>query len=54
MFQPAVLSGRLARAGVPTLYGRLGDWPGVLSVLAVLCLAAVPLARALTARARRG
>src|SRR5206468_8962634 len=35
VFQPAIVSGRLGRPGLPTPYTRLGDWPGAAAVLAV-------------------
>jgi len=52
VFEPAILNGRLGRAGLTTLYTRVGDWPGVLAGLMIVGLAAVPLARALTWRDR--
>jgi apolipoprotein N-acyltransferase len=52
VFEPVILSGRLALPGATTLYTRLGDWPGVLAGLIVVGLALVPLARALTRRGR--
>ena len=42
VFQPGVLVTELPRAGaagVPTPYTRFGDWPGLLSVVAVFGLA---------------
>jgi len=39
VFQPAILTGRLAAPGPPTLYGRIGDWPGIVSTLLVLVFA---------------
>ena len=51
-WRPEVLVGRLASAGPPTLFTRVGDWPGALAGLVSALLALVALARALTARFR--
>ena len=53
VFRPATLVGRLTRPGIRTLYGRVGDWPGLLAGVMVFALAVSPWARALTGRARR-
>jgi apolipoprotein N-acyltransferase len=53
VFRPTFLVARLARPGNPTLYGKLGDWPGMVSLLLVGAFALKPLLGALTARARR-
>jgi apolipoprotein N-acyltransferase len=53
VFRPAFLSGRLARPGPPTLYGKIGDWPGWLSLLLVAAFAIRPVLGALTARGRQ-
>jgi apolipoprotein N-acyltransferase len=53
VFRAAVLIGRLARPGPRTLYGRVGDWPGLLAGVMVLYLWMTPWLRALTGRARR-
>lgn len=50
-WEPGVLSGALAPPGLPTLYTRVGDWPGLLAALAVAVLALVGARRALTGRA---
>jgi apolipoprotein N-acyltransferase len=38
VFTPAVLVGRLSAAGPPTPYSRLGDWPGILSMVGAVGL----------------
>jgi len=45
VFQPGVLVGRLGVPGVPTLFGRFGDWPGVLAGAVVLVLIVLALRR---------
>ena len=50
-FTPAILSAPLPEPAAPTLFTRVGDWPGWLS-LAGLLLIALGAGRALTARAR--
>jgi apolipoprotein N-acyltransferase len=50
VFEPAVLVARLSRPGPPTLFTRIGDWPGAVAVVVVAALFAAPLARRLTAR----
>ncbi len=52
VFEPAILTGRLPHPGAPTLYTRLGDWPGLTSVAAVLLLLIGAPVGALTRRAR--
>jgi apolipoprotein N-acyltransferase len=52
VWQPGVLSGPLASPGLPTLYTRVGDWPGLLAVIGVVVLALIGARRALTARVR--
>jgi apolipoprotein N-acyltransferase len=50
-----VLVGTLAAPGLLTLYTRVGDWPGLMSMIAVAVLALMSMfgaRRALTARAR--
>jgi apolipoprotein N-acyltransferase len=54
VFVPGVLNARLSRPGPPTLYTRLGDWPGLACALALLFLAfraltGVPMGRRSTA-----
>jgi apolipoprotein N-acyltransferase len=39
VFVPGVLEGRLSQAGPPTLYTRIGDWPGLACALALVLLA---------------
>jgi apolipoprotein N-acyltransferase len=53
VFAPGVLVGRLSAPGPPTLYTRVGDWPGWLALALALALAATPALRALTGRTRR-
>jgi apolipoprotein N-acyltransferase len=50
VWTPAVLTAPLSAPGLPTLYTRVGDWPGALAGLAVLALALVAARRALTRR----
>lgn len=50
VFEPEVLVTRLSRPGPPTLFTRVGDWPGALAVTVVVALLAAPLLRRLTAR----
>jgi apolipoprotein N-acyltransferase len=38
VFRPGVLTGRLAAPGRPTLFTRLGDWPGLVALAAVVLL----------------
>jgi apolipoprotein N-acyltransferase len=52
VWKPDVLVGALSPAGAPTLYTRVGDWPGMLALAAVAVLALLGARRALTARAR--
>jgi apolipoprotein N-acyltransferase len=49
-WQARVLSGSLAAPGLPTLYTRVGDWPGLLVVMAIVVLVARGGRRALTGR----
>ncbi len=42
VFAPGVLVARLPAPGRPTLYTRLGDWPGLLALVAIAALAAAP------------
>ena len=41
VFQPGVLSGPLGARGLPTWYGRIGDWPAWLAWFAIAVLAVV-------------
>jgi apolipoprotein N-acyltransferase len=50
VWAPEVLVAPLAAPGIPTPYTRLGDWPGLLTVLATLALLLDSARRALTAR----
>ena len=53
VFQSAVLCDRLPPPGRPTLYGRLGDWPGALAAIGLLaCLLRPRAARDASAAAR--
>lgn len=52
VWKPAVVVARLAAPGPPTVYTRLGDWPGGIAILAVCGLICLGLGRALTARHR--
>lgn len=45
VFREAVLVARLDRPGPPTLYGRVGDWPGLLALALVLGLALAGVVR---------
>jgi apolipoprotein N-acyltransferase len=54
VFQDTVLTAALSAPGPPTLYTRVGDWPGVLALVAVVLLALLGARAALTARAPRG
>lgn len=54
VFRETVLSAALPAPGPPTLYSRLGDWPGALALVAVVVLALLGMRAALTARAPRG
>ena len=45
VFRAAVLSAPLPPRGIPTLYTRTGDWPGLLAGLAVAGLSAAAWAR---------
>ncbi len=54
VFRETVLSAALPAAGPPTLYSRVGDWPGALALVAVVVLALFGMRAALTARAPRG
>lgn len=49
-WQARVLSGSLAAPGLATLYTRVGDWPGLLVVMAIVVLVARGGRRALTGR----
>ncbi|MBI1798761.1 MAG: apolipoprotein N-acyltransferase [Candidatus Eisenbacteria bacterium] len=44
-FRAGVLNGPLSKCGIPTPYTRLGDWPGVLSEIALAVAARVALTR---------
>jgi apolipoprotein N-acyltransferase len=50
VWQAAVLTAPLAAPGLPTLYTRLGDWPGLLAWLGLVAVAWGPARRALTGR----
>src|SRR5262245_34404402 len=50
VWSPEVLVAPLSAPGIPTFYTRLGDWPGLLTVLVTLALGIDSLRRALTAR----
>lgn len=52
-FTATTLAGRLSSPGPPTLYGRVGDWPGWIAFAMVLGLAIAPAWRALTLRGKR-
>ncbi len=45
VFQPGVLVGRLGVPGVPTLFGRFGDWPGLLAGVIVMVFVVLALRR---------
>jgi len=45
VFQPGVLVAALPAAGPRTAYTVLGDWPGVLAMLACVALALAPWRR---------
>jgi apolipoprotein N-acyltransferase len=50
VWTPEVLVATLAAPGIPTLYTRLGDWPGWLAGFGTLALLLDAGRRALTAR----
>ena len=50
VWTPEVLVATLAAPGIPTLYTRLGDWPGLLAGFGTLALVLDAWRRALTAR----
>jgi apolipoprotein N-acyltransferase len=50
VWAPEILVAPLGAPGIPTLYTKLGDWPGLLTVLATLALVIDAARRALTAR----
>jgi len=52
-WRAGVLSGALSAPGLPTLYTRLGDWPGLLVVIAIVVLVLRGSRRALTGREGR-
>ena len=52
VWRPAVLSGTVGAPGLPTLFTRFGDWPGMLSFVVTLALVLIAAGRALTVRAR--
>lgn len=45
VFTPGVIVGRLGVPGVPTLFGRFGDWPGVLAYVMVAVFVCVVVRR---------
>ena len=51
VWQAGVLVASLPAPGLPTLYTRLGDWPGLLVAIAVVLLALLGGRAALTVRA---
>ncbi len=49
---PAIVVARLGAPGPPTLFTRLGDWPGLAVLAATIALLIGAAGRALTGRAR--
>jgi len=54
VFQETVLAAALPASGPPTLFARVGDWPGAIAWIAIAVMALFGARAALTAREERG